>query len=86
LASWSTEKGDVDFGESIAAFSGTVLVLISDPQHFVLGCAWMFLLDVFSFNAQNDKAVDVARRLTATIRMVQREAWTSDLDVFIAMT
>lgn len=46
----------------------------------------MFLFDVFSFNAKNDLAVNVARRLTATIRKVSRESFSSDLDVFIAMT
>ncbi|WWC95459.1 hypothetical protein V866_002323 [Kwoniella sp. B9012] len=54
--------------------------------HFVLGCAWMFLYDVFSFNAENTDAINVAKRLTVTVRFVSKEVMTSDLDVFIAMT
>ncbi|WVF68407.1 hypothetical protein IAT40_003172 [Kwoniella sp. CBS 6097] len=54
--------------------------------HFVLGCAWMFLFDVFSFNAENNDAVNVAKRLTVTVRFVAKEVMVSDLDVFIAMT
>nr|XP_019009262.1 uncharacterized protein I206_05910 [Kwoniella pini CBS 10737]OCF48043.1 hypothetical protein I206_05910 [Kwoniella pini CBS 10737] len=54
--------------------------------HFVLGCAWMFLYDVFAFNAENTDAVNVAKRLTVTVRFVRKDAMTSDLDVFIAMT
>ncbi|WVQ95964.1 hypothetical protein IAU59_003063 [Kwoniella sp. CBS 9459] len=54
--------------------------------HFVLGCAWMFLFDVFSFNAENIDAVNVAKRLTVTVRFVAKEVMVSDLDVFIAMT
>ncbi|OCF34322.1 hypothetical protein I316_03836 [Kwoniella heveanensis BCC8398] len=54
--------------------------------HFVLGCAWMFLFDVFSFNAENHDAVNVAKRLTVTVRFVSKEVMVSDLDVFIAMT
>jgi len=47
----------------------------------------MFLFDVFSFNAQNTEAVNVARRLVATVRVVVvNDSLTSDLDVFIAMT
>lgn len=52
----------------------------------MLGCAWMFLFDVFSFNTPNDQAVAVARRLAFTIRAVMNDAMGSDLDVFIAMT
>ena len=52
----------------------------------MLGCAWMFLFDVFSFNTPNDQAVAVARRLAFTIRAVMTDAMGSDLDVFIAMT
>ncbi|WWD20388.1 hypothetical protein CI109_104864 [Kwoniella shandongensis] len=54
--------------------------------HFVLGCAWMFMEDVFAFNAENTISVNIARRLTATVRYVSSEVTTSDLDVFIAMT
>nr|XP_018260194.1 uncharacterized protein I303_07111 [Kwoniella dejecticola CBS 10117]OBR82352.1 hypothetical protein I303_07111 [Kwoniella dejecticola CBS 10117] len=54
--------------------------------HFVLGCAWMFLYDVFSFNAENTDAINVAKRLTVTVRFVRKDVMTSDLDVFIAMT
>ncbi|WVR07980.1 hypothetical protein IAU60_005023 [Kwoniella sp. DSM 27419] len=57
-----------------------------DSQHFVLGCAWMFLFDVFSFNAENTDAVHVAQRLTATVKQLSQTAMTTDLDVFIAMT
>jgi hypothetical protein len=46
----------------------------------------MFLFDVFSFNAENQKAVDVARRMTASIRSMHGEPMGGDLDVFIAMT
>ncbi|WWC92908.1 uncharacterized protein L201_007870 [Kwoniella dendrophila CBS 6074] len=53
---------------------------------FVLGCAWMFLYDVFSFNAENNEALNVAKRLTVTVKFVAKEAMTSDLDIFIAMT
>ena len=55
-------------------------------QHFVLGCAWMFLFDVYSFNAENKEAVGVARRLTVAIKAVAKETMNGDLDVFIAMT
>ncbi|WRT69797.1 uncharacterized protein IL334_006788 [Kwoniella shivajii] len=54
--------------------------------HFVLGCAWMFLYDVFSFSAENTDAVNVAQRLTVTVKFVSRQVMSSDLDVFIAMT
>jgi hypothetical protein len=46
----------------------------------------MFLFDVFSFNAKNDKAVNVARRMTASIKSMHGEPMGGDLDVFIAMT
>ena len=46
----------------------------------------MFLFDVFSFNAKNDEAVAVAQRLVATIRTVMTVSFSSELDVFIAMT
>jgi hypothetical protein len=46
----------------------------------------MFLWDVFSFNAPNEKAVAVARRLTFTVRSMAKDQLQSDLDVFIAMT
>ena len=46
----------------------------------------MFLFDVFSFNAPNDLAVAVARRLAFTIRATANDNLNSDLDVFIAMT
>ncbi|KAK8849759.1 hypothetical protein IAR55_005094 [Kwoniella newhampshirensis] len=54
--------------------------------HFVLGCAWMFMEDVFAFNAENTISVNIAMRLTATVRFVSAEVMTSELDVFIAMT
>ncbi|ORY34613.1 hypothetical protein BCR39DRAFT_513615 [Naematelia encephala] len=53
--------------------------------HFILGCAWMFLFDVFSFGASNDKAVTIARRLVFSIRALARENLSGELDVFIAM-
>jgi hypothetical protein len=46
----------------------------------------MFLLEVYSFNAENDKAVNVARRMTASIRAMHGEPMGGDIDVFIAMT
>ena len=46
----------------------------------------MFLFDVFSFNAPNDLAVGVARRLAFTVRAMSNDNLHSDLDVFIAMT
>lgn len=52
----------------------------------MIGCCWMFLFDVFSFNAPNDKAVAVARRLAFTVRAMASDQLQSDLDVFIAMT
>ncbi|EIW71404.1 hypothetical protein TREMEDRAFT_60335 [Tremella mesenterica DSM 1558] len=55
-------------------------------MHFVLGCAWMFLWDIYSFNAENHLAVGVARRLTCTIRRISAETMRADFDVFIVMT
>jgi hypothetical protein len=46
----------------------------------------MFLFDVYSFMAENTLAVNVARRLAFTIRMVVQEQSFSEMDVFIAMT
>jgi hypothetical protein len=46
----------------------------------------MFLFDVYSFNAENRLAVNVARRMAFTIRMVVRSDAFNEMDVFIAMT
>lgn len=48
----------------------------------------MFLFDVFAYNAENTDAVNVARRLTQTIRCLRVElaGIGGDFDVFIAMT
>jgi len=46
----------------------------------------MFLFDVFSFNAENQQAVSVARRLTWAVRAVAGQPSAGDMDVFIAMT
>lgn len=48
----------------------------------------MFLFDVFAYNAENTDAVNVARRLTQTIRCMQASVagLGADFDVFIAMT
>lgn len=55
-------------------------------QHFVVGCAWLFLFDVFSFNARNDESVGVARRLVVSIRLASSELLGQDFTPFIAMT
>ncbi|KAK4686784.1 hypothetical protein P7C73_g3328, partial [Tremellales sp. Uapishka_1] len=54
--------------------------------HFILGCAWMFLFDVYSYKTENTRAVAVARRLVFTIRTVMQDDIDGDIDVFIAMT
>ena len=46
----------------------------------------MFLFDVFSYNAENTLAVNVARRLTFTVKTVTHDMLNSDFDVFLAMT
>lgn len=48
----------------------------------------MFLFDVFTYNAENTDAVNVARRLTQTIRCMRMNVsgLGGDFDVFIAMT
>ncbi|WVN87511.1 uncharacterized protein L203_102693 [Cryptococcus depauperatus CBS 7841] len=53
--------------------------------HFMLGCAWMFLEDVYTFNAENTAAVNVAKRLTVTARYLQSQSVHADLDVFTVM-
>ena len=45
----------------------------------------MFLYDVYSFNAENTDAVNVARRLTATVKYVAEQGINGDFDVFIIM-
>lgn len=45
----------------------------------------MFLFDVFSFTAENTLAINVARRLTGTIKHVIQEEEYAEMDVFIAM-
>lgn len=60
--------------------------VVANQQHFTLGCAWMFLFDVYAFSAENTLAVNVARRMTATIGLIGRLDAYDDLDVFIAMT
>lgn len=48
----------------------------------------MFLFDIFSFNAENVEAVNVARRMTHGIRvtLMGSPGMITDFDVFIAMT
>jgi hypothetical protein len=48
----------------------------------------MFLFDVFAHNAENTDSVNVARRLTQTIRTMKMNVSSlgGDFDVFIAMT
>lgn len=54
-------------------------------QHFCIGCAWMFMWDVYAFTAENTSAVNVARRMAGTVGVVlQRNAFDS-LDTFIPM-
>jgi hypothetical protein len=62
--------------------------LALNRQHFIIGCAWMFLFDVVAFNAENTASLKVARRLTQTIRAMKMNVMGlgGDLDVFIAMT
>ena len=69
----------------VGGVGGNWMVDVMFLQHFVIGCAWMFLFDVFSFNAPNEKAVNVARRLAFTVKLVMNEQMSSDLDIFIAM-
>ena len=45
----------------------------------------MFLYDVYSFNAENTDAVNVARRMTATVKYVAEQGTNGDFDVFITM-
>jgi hypothetical protein len=48
----------------------------------------MFLFDVFAHNSENTDSVNVARRLTQTIRSMKMNVGGlgGDFDVFIAMT
>ena len=56
-------------------------------QHFIIGCAWMFLFDVFSFNTANDRAVQVARRIVTSIVKVTSDPYGStEVDIFSVMT
>jgi hypothetical protein len=53
----------------------------------MLGCAWMFLYDVFSFSAENTESINVARRMTHAIRItiLGQPSLAREFDVFIAM-
>ncbi|KAL7423900.1 hypothetical protein Q5752_001485 [Cryptotrichosporon argae] len=55
--------------------------------HFVIGCAWMFLFDIWAFNAPNTQAVNVARRLAFAARLVVNNPnpVSTPLDVFVSM-
>lgn len=45
----------------------------------------MFIEDVYVFGAENTTAVNIAKRLTVTVRYLAQQAAHSDLDVFMAM-
>lgn len=45
----------------------------------------MFLFDVFCFTADNTLAVNVARRLVETIKVVMQDDSYAEMDVFITM-
>jgi len=73
---------------TLVCLSLTASLSILTRQHFIIGCAWMFLFDVVAFNAENTASVKVARRLTQTIRAMKMNVagLGGDFDVFIAMT
>ncbi|CAK9783250.1 hypothetical protein CC85DRAFT_281995 [Cutaneotrichosporon oleaginosum] len=52
---------------------------------FLRGCAWMFLFDVYSYQAENTEAVAVARRLAHTIKALFPQGLAADFDVFISI-
>ncbi|ODN84983.1 hypothetical protein L202_00828 [Cryptococcus amylolentus CBS 6039] len=62
-------------------FQGARKDLIS--LHLLLGCSWMFLEDVFAFNVENTAAVNVAKRLTVTVKYLSSQMVNTDLDVFV---
>lgn len=55
-------------------------------KHFCIGCAWMFMWDVYAFTAENTLAVNVARRMAATVGVVLQKNAFESLDTFIPMT
>ncbi|ORX37628.1 hypothetical protein BD324DRAFT_622673 [Kockovaella imperatae] len=54
--------------------------------HFVIGCSWMFLFDVNSFNEPNDLAIGCARRMVCSIAKAAEYISGSEMDVFTIMT
>lgn len=46
----------------------------------------MFMWDVYAFTAENTLAVNVARRMAATISLVLERNAFDELDTFIPMT
>ncbi|WVQ77552.1 hypothetical protein IAR50_007240 [Cryptococcus sp. DSM 104548] len=62
-------------------FQGARKDLIS--LHLLLGCSWMFLEDVFAFGVENTAAVNVAKRLTVTVKYLANQMVNTDLDVFV---
>lgn len=59
--------------------------MLADEQHFVLGCAWMYLYDNWAYNVENTLAVNVARRLACAVRTVSATYQITDMDTFVAM-
>ncbi|OXH37554.1 hypothetical protein J008_02158 [Cryptococcus neoformans] len=80
---WRTNWLEWDGKVQAWHFNGARKDIIS--LHLVLGCAWMFIEDVYVFGAENTTAVNIAKRLTVTVRYLAQQAAHSDLDVFIAM-
>ena len=60
--------------------------MLTSIQHFAIGCSWMFLFDVTSFNAPNDLAIGCARRMVLSIAKVIQYFHGSEMDVFTIMT
>ncbi|KIR53909.1 hypothetical protein I315_03525 [Cryptococcus gattii Ru294] len=80
---WRTNWLEWDGKVQAWHFNGARKDIIS--LHLVLGCAWMFIEDIYVFGAENTTAVNIAKRLTVTVRYLAQQAAHSDLDAFTAM-